>query len=152
MPHALYSHGNMPPCPAAARERRHFKQLDILRTAQRALVVGQWGALEERMLALSRRRAGKDAATAAGAKAGGPKRSRLAGTVEARKAGAQAAVRAGAGDPAEESGGAAAVNAPQGPLPGQCHANDRLVLESLEATPMELKGLITQVGRDGKVA
>ena len=84
------------------KERRAAKQLDLARTAEYAAVVHQWGALEQKLVAYARQRAGAAAGMGPGAAAaaaaagaslqqgqgpGGEPKSRLKGAVAARKKG-----------------------------------------------------------------
>lgn len=51
----------------------------------------------------------------------------------------------GVDDGTDDSASGSKAATPDGPTPSSCHANDRLLLEDLQPTNMELKGKIADV-------
>ncbi|WIA34385.1 hypothetical protein OEZ86_012721 [Tetradesmus obliquus] len=127
---------------AVLKDVRLEKQLNLQRTAQHLLLTNQWIALECKMIALARKRAGADVITAPAK--GSTTQSKLAAQLEARKKGtALATSRPPAADDAPCN--ASSSSSPAGPGAASCHINDRLLPEDLSPSPLKVKGLLAQV-------
>eukprot|EP00878_Enallax_costatus_P012651 GHUV01013214.1.p1 GENE.GHUV01013214.1~~GHUV01013214.1.p1 ORF type:complete len:740 (+),score=291.18 GHUV01013214.1:937-3156(+) len=129
------------------RDLRLAKELDLQRTAQLALLTQQWTALEQKMIALARRRAGADQVD----QGSGPKTTRQSNLVQLtkQKTTMKSMSRRTTAADMEDGQPMTAVNTnaavPDGPAPSSCRASDRLLLEDLSPTPLELKSRIAQV-------